>query len=63
MGMAATTIGVTHPFQVISHTKVAGVICFRDTYADIGYCVDGAADAETWGQLEVGGRPMVLRLV
>ena len=62
MGMPAATIGVTHPFEVVAQTKVVAVICFRDAYSDIGCCVNGAADAEPWGHLKVGGRPMVVHL-
>ena len=62
MGMPAATIGVTHPFEVVAETKVVAFICLRDADADIGCCVDGVADAETWGHLKVGGRPRVMRL-
>ena len=62
MVMTAATIVVTHPFEVVAQKEVASFICLRHTYANVGYCVDGAADAETWGHLEVGGRPWVMRL-
>ena len=62
MGMPAATIGVTHPFEVLDQTKVVAVIAFRDADANIGCCINGAADAETWGHLEMGGWPRDLCL-
>ena len=62
MVMPAITIVFTHSFEVVAEAKVVAVICFRDAYSDIGCCVNGAADAEPWGHLKVGGRPMVVHL-
>ena len=62
MGMPAATIGVTHSFEVVAEAEVATTICFRGADSIIGCCFDCAADAETWGHLQVGGRPWVLRL-
>ena len=61
MGVTDTTVRVTHSFGVVTQTEVANVISLQDPSPFIRCCINCSADAEPWGQLEMGGWPRVLR--
>ena len=60
MGVTATIVAVTHPFEVINNTKISAIICGEDVTPQNHRYINGPYDAETEESLKCWGRPEVM---